>query len=142
MRQIAGDRLGEMTRQQLAMTAEAIATNFRFAASWRKSQMEMFQRAGLLYSRAAEDLRESANGAEVNSILMVLPTAVLQEALRNYQEMMMTGTRGFADSIDPPHVQAGKVESAQAQAAPTDVAGPVWQAWQAYLTRTLNEMQH
>jgi hypothetical protein len=143
-RQAANDALAEMTRQQLAMAAECMAQLFRAGESLQRAQQQVSQRAALLHTQAAENLRNATNPVEVAYIQSGLMVSGMQEAMRCCQDMMMASARLGSDALrpgsqDPAHtVESATNMASSAANAAMNAAAPMMQAWQSLFTAPLN----
>jgi len=143
-RQDANEQMTDMARQQLAFTEEWMARMFRAGESLQRTQQQFSERAALLHSQAAENLRKAANPAELAYIQSNLLLSWIQDASRLYLDMMMVGAKLGSQTLRPSAGAAGAqtVETAtDAASAAMNAAAPMMQAWQMLFTAPLDASQ-
>lgn len=136
--------VADLTRQQLAFSAETLSAFFRAAEVLQQAQVHMAQRAVLLHRQAAENLRKAETPLEVLSVQANLVTYQFQEGMRFLQEMMVAGAKAGSDAgtrvqereQDPTSEAASA--AAQVMEAAMNAAGPMAQAWQQMFAAPLN----
>lgn len=83
----------EMTRQQMAVAADAMSMMFRAGETLQQAQLQMGQRAALLHSQAADNLRKATSPTELMTIQSTLLMYQFQEAMRYMQDLMLAGAK-------------------------------------------------
>lgn len=136
--------MADLTRQQLAFSAEALSAFFRATEVLQQAQVQMAQRAALLHRQAAENLRKAETPLEMLSVQANLATYQFQEGMRFLQEMIVAGAKAGSDSGTRVQEREQDAASTAANAAAQVVeaamtaAGPMAQAWQQMFAGPLN----
>jgi hypothetical protein len=120
----AADAILNMTRP-LALTADSMAKMLRATESWQRAQQQFSQRAALLFSQAAENLRTATNPIELVSIQSSL-------LIRCCQDMMLIGAQ-LSSEMPETTGTAGEFATSAATSAASDAmktAAPMMEAWQ------------
>ncbi|HYF17408.1 MAG TPA: phasin family protein [Ramlibacter sp.] len=139
----------ELTRNQLAMSAEALSAWFAAAEAMQQAQMQMGQRASLLHRQAAENLRKATSPMEVLTIQSTLLMYQVQEAMRYSQELFTaTGKAGQQmlrplqqDGTGAAAAEGGGSAAASMVGAAMNAAGPMADAFQQMFTAPLKAAQ-
>jgi len=137
----------DMTRQQLALTEDWMAQIFRATESFQRTQQQFSERAALLHSQAADNLRRAANPAELAYIQSNLLMSWIQDASRLYLDMMLIGAKLGSQALQPVAGEAGSqtvdtaTGAASAASAAMNAATPMMQAWQMLFTAPLEASQ-
>jgi hypothetical protein len=137
--------MADMTREQLALTEDWIAHMFRASESLQRTQQQFSQRAALLHSQTAENLRNATNPNELARIQSGLAMSWMQESVRFYQDMMLIGTRLGSETLRPGKANAPETlddatsAAASAANAAMNAAAPMMQAWQMLWTAPLRD---
>lgn len=138
----AAGTVAEVSRQQLAATAEAFSVFFRATEAIQQAQLQMGQRAALLHSQAAENIRKATSPIELASIQSTLLMYQMQEAMRYWQEMMAATAKASGELMRPGQVQqeagAGATGAATSvMGAAMNAAGPMADVFQQMFTAPL-----
>ncbi|WBY02900.1 hypothetical protein PE066_05005 [Ramlibacter tataouinensis] len=134
----------ELTREQLAFSAENLAAWFRAAEALQLAQLHLSQRAALLHRQAAENLRNASTPWEMLSVQANLALYDFQEGMRFLQEALVASTRAGGDvsaaAQKREQDEAPQAASAAAQVveAAINAAAPMAQAWQQVFAASLN----
>ena len=136
----------EIGRQQLAATAEAMSTWFRAAEAIQQAQLQMGQRAALLHSQAAENIRKATSPIELATIQSTLVAYQFQETIRYWQELSMAVSKASGQMMRAPQSPAdGAATAGSATAsmmgAAMNAAGPMADAFQQMFTAPLKAAQ-
>jgi hypothetical protein len=83
----------EMARQQMAVAADAMSMMFRAGETLQHAQLQMGQRAALLHSQAADNLRKATSPTELMTIQSTLILYQFQEAMRYWQDLLLAGAK-------------------------------------------------
>jgi hypothetical protein len=142
----AAGTLAEMHRQQLAAGAETLSIFFRAAEAIQQAQLQMGQRAALLHSQAAENIRKASTPTELVSIQSTLAMYEFQEALRYGQELVAAMAKTGGEMLRP---QQGVQEAASGNGSPAatmmgaaiTAAGPMADAFQQMFTAPMKAAQ-
>jgi hypothetical protein len=132
--------MADTTRHQLALTEDWMAFMFRASESFQRKQQQFSQRAALMHSQAAENLRHATNPSELACIQSSLRMSWMQEAVRFCQDMMLTGTKLGSETLRRGRSEAAVANSTSgtmSATAATNAAAPMIQAWQLW-TASLN----
>jgi hypothetical protein len=128
----------DVARQQLVVATQSMATLFRNIERFQLAQQHFAQRAALLHSQAADNLRKATTPMELVSIQGTLFMYQWQEGARYLQEMMVAGASiGSREGSAPPDDGVLGSPASAAQAATTaamNAAAPMVQAWQQMFT--------
>jgi len=124
--------LAEISRQQMAAAAETLSVMFRAIEAVQQAQLQMGQRAALLHSQAAENLRKATTPMEVMTIQSTLVAYEFQEALRYWQEFSAAMAKAGGQMMRPAQKAqegAGNGPASMMEAA-MSAAGPMADAFQ------------
>ncbi|RYY88553.1 MAG: hypothetical protein EOO24_34035 [Comamonadaceae bacterium] len=125
----------DFTRQQLVAAATSTAALFRRLERLQLAQQHLAQRAALLHSQAADNLRKATTPMELATIQGTLLMYQWQEGARFWQELLAAGTAPGGES---PQASAAEgvmgSPAAAATAAAMNAAAPMVQAWQQLFT--------
>jgi hypothetical protein len=128
----------EMARQQLVLAAQSMAHWCRTVERFQQAQQHLAQRASLLHSQAADNLRKATSPMELASIQGTLLVYQWQEGARFLQELMVVGASAGREGELPDVDNAADNPAAAAAQAATNAAlsaaGPMVQAWQQLFT--------
>jgi hypothetical protein len=128
----------DAARQHLVTTAQGMAQFFRTVERFQLAQQHLTQRAALLHSQAADNLRKAASPMELVSIQGTLLMYQWQEGARYWQEVMVASAsigRDPTESAATDGVMGSPASAAQAAtAAAMNAAAPMVQAWQQLFT--------
>lgn len=138
----AAGTVAEVSRQQLAATAEAFSVFFRATESIQQAQLQMGQRAALLHSQAAENIRKATSPLELASIQSTLVIYQMQEAMRYWQELVAATAKASGELMRPGQAQqeagGGTANAATSvMGAAMNAAGPMADAFQQMFTAPL-----
>ncbi len=115
--------VSEFQRQQLAAGAEVLSHLFRAAEAVQQAQLQMGQRAALLHSQAADNLRKATSPLELASIQSTLAVYEFQEAMRYGQELVTALAKSSGEMLRPAQgVQDAGVTGASPAASMMGVA--------------------
>ncbi len=114
--QAAAGTAAEIGRQQMAAFAEGLSAMFRAAGAIQQAQLQMGERAALLHSQAAENLRKATSPVELMTIQSTLATYQLQEGMRYWQELSAALAKAGGQMMRP-------VGGAEAAGGSADGAG-------------------
>ena len=120
-----------LMQRQMAVAADWMSGVFRAGERLQQVQMHMAQRAALLHSQAADNIRKATSPADLATIQATLCLYQCQEGMRYMQEVMIECAkvgRQVADQLQEARPAPGT--EATAQADPMDAAAPILQAWQ------------
>ncbi|WP_458542413.1 hypothetical protein [Ramlibacter sp.] len=131
----------ENARQQLARSIDWMAAAFRAGESIQQAQLQMSQRAALLHSQAADNVRKASTPLELMQIQSTLLMYEWQEATRYTQELFLACTKALAQ----PAANGSGMQSAATSASATGgmpdagmgMAAPMMQAWQQIFSASL-----
>jgi hypothetical protein len=129
----------DVARQQLVAATQSMATLFRNLERFQQAQQHFAQRAALLHSQAADNLRKATSPMELVSIQGTLVMYQWQEGARYLQELMVAGAGMGRDGAEPSIDAAAGTPGSAAQAATAaamNAAAPMVQAWQHMFTPT------
>lgn len=113
----AAGTLAEIHRQQLAAGVEVLSGMFRAAESLQQVQLQMGQRAALLHSQAADNIRKATSPMELVSVQSTLVMYEFQEAMRYGQELVTAMAKSGGEMLRP-------VQAAQASTGATANGSP------------------
>jgi Phasin protein len=137
--------VSEFQRQQLAAGAEVLSHFFRAAEAVQQAQLQMGQRAALLHSQAADNLRKASSPLELASIQSTLVVYEFQEAMRYSQELMAAFAKSSGEMMRPPQVQdpsaAGASPAVTMMGAAMNAAAPMADAIQQMFTAPMKAAQ-
>jgi hypothetical protein len=138
--------VSEFQRQQLAAGAEALCTFFRAAEAVQQAQLQMGQRAALLHSQAADNLRKASSPLELASIQSTLVVYEFQEAMRYGQELVAALAKSSGEMLRPPQAAqgdttAGASPAATMMGAAMNAAAPMADAIQQMFTAPMKAAQ-
>lgn len=138
--------VSELQRQQLAAGAEALSHFFRAAEAVQQAQLQMGQRAALLHSQAADNLRKASSPLELASIQSTLVVYEFQEAMRFGQELVAAFAKSSGEMMRSPQgVQeasaAGASPAASMMGAAMTAAAPMADAIQQMFTAPMKAAQ-
>lgn len=142
----AASSAADVSRQQLAAAAETMSVLFRAGESIQQAQLQMGQRAALLHSQAAENLRKAASPMEVLTIQSTLAVYQWQEAARFQQELLAAMAKAGSLLARPQHDGQEAPATGTASAAATmmdaamSAAAPMASAFQQMFTTPMNGM--
>ncbi|TFZ06701.1 hypothetical protein EZ313_08785 [Ramlibacter henchirensis] len=135
----AAGTLAEIHRQQLAASADVLCSMFRAAEALQQVQLQMGQRAALLHSQAADNIRKATSPTELVSVQSTLVMYEFQEAMRYTQELVTALARSGGEMLRP--VQAAQGGNAASTSPATTMmgaamsaAGPMADAFQQMFT--------
>jgi hypothetical protein len=134
---IAPQAAADVARQQLVVAAQSMATLFRNVERFQLAQQHLAQRAALLHSQAADNLRKATSPMELVSIQGTLLMYQWQEGARYLQELMVAGASMGRGGVEQAGEGATGSPASAAQAATTAAMGaaaPMVQAWQQMFT--------
>jgi len=143
----AAGTVSEFQRQQLAACAEALSNFFRAAQAVQQAQLQMGQRAALLHSQAADNLRKATSPMELASVQSTLAVYEFQEAMRYGQELAAALTKCGSEMLKPPQGMneapaAGAASpAASMMGAAMNAAGPMADAIQQMFTAPMKAAQ-
>jgi hypothetical protein len=127
----------DVARQQLVAATQSMATLFRNLERFQLAQQHFSQRAALLHSQAADNLRKATTPMELVSIQGTLFMYQWQEGARYLQELMVAGSSLGRDGAEPASEGTMGSPASAAQAATNaamNAAAPMMQAWQQMFT--------
>ena len=131
----------ENARQQLARSIDWMAAAFRAGESLQQPQLQMSQRAALLHSQAADNVRKATTPLELMQIQSTLLMYEWQEATRYTQELFLACTRAFAQPAPNGSTTQSTASASTAAGAMPDagmgMAAPMMQAWQQIFSASL-----
>ena len=134
----------EVSRQQLAATADALSVFFRATEAIQQAQLHMGQRAALLHSQAAENIRKATSPMELASIQSTLLIYQMQEGMRYWQELVAATAKASGELMRPAQAQQDAASGASPGNAATSMmgaamnaAGPMADAFQQMFTAPL-----
>jgi hypothetical protein len=136
---------GDVARQQLVAASQSMATLFRNLERFQLAQQHFAQRAALLHSQAADNLRKATSPMELVSIQGTLLMYQWQEGTRYLQELMVAGASMGREGAEPAVDGSNGSPATAAQAATAaamNVAAPMVQAWQQIFTPQEGERAH
>jgi hypothetical protein len=143
---VAVGTVSEFQRQQLAAGAEALGNFFRAAEALQQAQLQMGQRAALLHSQAADNLRKATSPLELASIQSTLVVYEFQEAMRYSQELVAAFAKSSGEMLR--HSQgaqdtsaAGASPAASMMGAAMTAAAPMADAIQQMFTAPMKAAQ-
>lgn len=129
----AQDTMADLTRQQLANTAQTASALLRALEGFQQTQQNMLQRAALLQQQTAERLRNATSPTELMAVQSSLLLSGLTEMAQYTQELMLASLRAQNELMRPTEEQqAGAAQAANAGAA------PLFQAWQSVFSAPMN----
>ena|SRR5437899_1889360 len=134
----ANEQLTDMTSQQLAITEDWMAQMFRVGESLQRTQQQFSERAALLHSQAADNLRKATNPAELAYIQSNLLMSWIQDASRLYLDMMLVGAKLGSQSLRPGTSEQTVEAATGAVNAAMNAAAPMMHAWQMLFTAPLD----
>ena len=115
----AQDTMADLTRQQLANTAQTASALLRALEGFQQTQQNMLQRAALLQQQTAERLRNASSPTELMAVLSSFLLSGLTEMAQYTQELMLASLRAQNELMRPTEEQqAGAAQAATASAAP------------------------
>ena len=135
----------EMTRQQMAASAQAMSMWFRAVEALQRAQLHMGQRAALLHSQAAENIRKAGSPMELASIQSTLVVYEMQEAMRYWQELLTAAGGAGGDALRAADTASEAKSTSPAAAmmgAAMNAAAPMADAFQQMFTAPLKAAQH
>lgn len=132
--------LAEIHRQQLAAGVDVLCSMFRATEALQQVQLQMGQRASLLHSQAADNIRKATSPMELVSVQSTLVMYEFQEAMRYGQELMAALAKSGGEIMRP--VQAAQGGATGNSGSPTatmmgaamNAAGPMADAFQQMFT--------
>jgi hypothetical protein len=127
----------EVARQQLVAATQSMATLFRNLERFQLAQQHFAQRAALLHSQAADNLRKATTPMELVSIQGTLFMYQWQEGARYLQELVVAGATMGREGAEPAGegVMGSPASAAQAATnAAMNAAAPMVHAWQQMFT--------
>jgi len=138
--------VSEFQRQQLAAGAEAVGHLFRAAEAVQQAQLQMGQRAALLHSQAADNLRRAGSPLELASIQSTLVVYEFQEAMRYGQELVAAFAKSSGEMLRPAQgtqdaSAAGASPAASMMGVAMNAAGPMADAIQQMFTAPMKTAQ-
>ena len=140
--------LSEFQRQQLAAGAQALGNFFRAAEAFQQTQLQMGQRAALLHSQAADNLRKANSPLELASIQSTLLVYEFQEAMRYGQELAAACAKCSSEMLRPPQgmqettaAAAAASPAASMMGAAMNAAAPMADAFQQMFTAPMKAAQ-
>jgi hypothetical protein len=143
-----GAAVTEMARRQLAAGADALGAMFRAAESLQQAQLQMGQRAALLHSQAADNLRKATTPAELVTIQSTLMLYEMQEGMRFWQEFMAAAAKAGSEIMRPPERATATAASAAdgsaaagMMGAAMNAAAPMADAFQQMFTAPMKAAQ-
>ena len=122
-----------LAQRQLAAAADWMANLFRAGERLQQTQVQMAQRAALLHSQAADNLRKATSPADLLTIQSTLALYQCQEGMRFWQEMLLESAkvgRMAAERMQEARPAATAAEGSAAPPDPMEAAAPILQAWQ------------
>ena len=125
------------SRQQLAMSADAMAQLCRTGANFQMAQQELVQQMARLYDEAAENLRSAQDYNEIARIQSGLLGSCTQAAMECARECLLAGTQLGRESLRPAPQPEPSTTPSAAEAAMNAMA-PAMQAWQQFLAMAAN----
>lgn len=129
----AQDTMADLTRQQLANTAQTASAMLRALEGFQQTQQNMLQRAALLQQQTAERLRNASSPTELMAVQSSFLLSGLTEMAQYTQELMLASLRAQNELMRPTEEQqAGAAQAATASAA------PLFQAWQSVFSAPMN----
>lgn len=142
----AASTVAEIQRQQLAAGVEALSILFRAGEAVHQAQLQMGQRAALLHSQAADNIRKAGSPMEVASIQSTLVMYEFQEAMRYGQELVAALAKTGSEMLRPPQGQqegaaSGASPAASMMGAAMTAAGPMADAFQQMFTAPMRAAQ-
>lgn len=125
----------ELSRQQMAASAEALGALFRAGEAIQRAQLQMGQRAALLHSQAADNIRKASTPMELMTIQSTLAMYEFQEGLRFWQELLAASAKAGGELLRPPTAPPEATAGAPSAAATMmgaamNAAGPMADAFQ------------
>lgn len=135
--QAGATTFAEISRQQMAATAEAMGAWFRSIETMQQAQLHMGQRAALLHSQAAENIRKATSPMELASIQTTLMVYEFQEMVRYWQELSTAAARAGGEALRPAQQQDGLGATSPAATmvgAAMNAAAPMAEAFQQMFT--------
>ena len=138
--------VSEFQRQQLAAGAEALSHLFRAAEAVQQAQLQMGQRAALLHSQAADNLRKASSPLELASIQSTLVVYEFQEAMRFGQELVAALAKSGGEMLRPAQGMqdasaAGGSPAASMMGVAMNAAAPMADAIQQMFTAPMKAAQ-
>jgi len=138
--------VSEFQRQQLAAGAEALSHFFRAAEAVQQAQLQMGQRAALLHSQAADNLRKAGSPLELASIQSTLVVYEFQEAMRYGQELVAAFAKSGGEMLRPAQgaqdsSATGASPAASMMGAAMNAAAPMADAIQQMFTAPMKAAQ-
>jgi hypothetical protein len=142
----AAGTVSEFQRQQLAAGAEALCNFFRAAQALQQAQLQMGQRAALLHSQAADNLRKATSPMELASVQSTLVVYQFQEAMRYGQELAAALAKCGGEMLKPPQraqdaAPASASPAASMMGAAMNAAAPMADAIQQMFTAPMKAAQ-
>lgn len=131
--QTAAATFAEIGRQQMAASADALTVWFRAAQAMQQAQLHMGQRAALLHSQAAENIRKASSPMELASIQSTLMVYEFQEMVRYWQELSTAAAKAGGEAMRPVQQQDGSGATSPAATmvgAAMNAAAPMAEAFQ------------
>jgi hypothetical protein len=116
-------------QRQMAVAADWMSGLFRAGERLQQVQMHMAQRAALLHSQAADNIRKATSPTDLATIQATLVLYQCQEGMRYMQEVMIEcakAGRHVADQLQ----EARQGADGTGQSEAMDAATPILQAWQ------------
>lgn len=125
--------VADITRQQLANTAQTASALLRALDSFQQTQQQMLQRAAQLQSQTAERLRNARSPTELMAVQSSLMLSSLTEIAQYTQELLLASLKAQNELMRPTEEQqAGMAQAANAGAV------PLFQAWQSVFSAPMN----
>ena len=127
----------DASRQQVAFGSECFAQLLAQCSGAGLVNQHMLERASLMHRQAAESIRGALTQEEVLAVQANLLATSWQDALRYWQELMLSGARAVASNA--PQAAAPRAAApGDVAAAALNAAAPVMKAWQSMFTVPLN----
>jgi hypothetical protein len=140
----AASSWAEMSRQQMAAGVETLGALFRAGEAIQQAQLHMGQRAALLHSQAADNIRKATTPMELASIQSTLAMYEFQEAMRFWQELLAASAKASGEMLrrtqaqqDPAVSSSAPSAAATMMGAAMNAAGPMADAFQQMFTAPL-----
>jgi hypothetical protein len=136
-----------LVQRQMASAAEWMSSMFRAGERMQQAQLHMAQRAALLHSQAADNIRKATNPMDLMTIQTTLMLYEAQEGMRYMQELMLESAKMGRQVADRLHEdQAGdgsgsQASSSSAATSPMEAAAPILQAWQQVFNGAMNSVK-
>jgi len=140
--QALNETMAALTRQQMVQSEDWLAQFFRMNESLQRAQQQFSERAVLLHSQAAENLRRATNAAELGYIQSNLIVSWMQEAVRLCVDMTTATAKIGNEALQRTAATTEEENSAEqatsaASAAMNAAVPPMMQAWQSFFTAPL-----